>query len=85
MESSDNLNDEDSQKSDSKNDEFVIESNNQEILKKQIIIDKLEQNNQELDDISDNQSNNEIHFLPSNSTIKISDIVHKKPSESQNI
>ena len=81
----DNLNDEDSQKSDSKNDEFVIESNNQEILKKQIIIDKLEQNNQELDDISDNQSNNEIDFLPSNSTIKISDIVHKKPSESQNI
>ncbi len=81
----DNLNDEDSQKSDSKNDEFVIESNNQEILKKQIIVDKLEQNNQELDDISDNQSNNEIDFLPSNSTIKISDIVHKKPSESQNI
>lgn len=78
----DNLNDEDSQKSDSKNDEFVIESNNQEILKKQIIVDKLEQNNQELDDISDNQSNNEIDFLPSNSTIKISDIVHKKPSES---
>lgn len=81
----DNLNDEDSQKSDSKNDEFVIESNNQEILKKQIIVDKLEQNNQELDDISDNHSNNEIDFLPSNSTIKISDIVHKKPSESQNI
>ena len=81
----DNLNDEDSQKSDSKNDEFVIESNNQEILKKQIIVDKLEQNNQELDEISDNQSNNEIDFLPSNSTIKISDIVHKKPSESQNI
>ncbi len=81
----DNLNDEDSQKSDSKNDEFVIESNNQEILKKQIIVDKLEQNNQELDDISDNQSNNEIDFLPSNSTIKISDIVHKKHSESQNI
>ena len=81
----DNLNDEDSQKSDSKNDEFVIESNNQKILKKQIIVDKLEQNNQELDDISDNQSNNEIDFLPSNSTIKISDIVHQKPSESQNI
>lgn len=81
----DNLNDEDSQKSDSKNDEFVIESNNQEILKKQIIVDKLEQNNQELDDISDNHSINEIDFLPSNSTIKISDIVHKKPSESQNI
>lgn len=81
----DNLNDEDSQKSDSKNDEFVIESNNEEILKKQIIVDKLEQNNQELDDISDNHSNNEIDFLPSNSTIKISDIVHKKPSESQNI
>ena len=78
----DNLNDDDSQKSDSKNDEFVIESSNQEILKKQIIFDKLEQNNQDLEDTSDNQSNNEIDFLPSNSTIKISDIAHKKPSGS---
>ena len=78
----DNLNDDDSQKSDSKNDEFVIESSNQEILKKQIIFDKLEQNNQDLEDTSDNQSNNEIDFLPSNSTFKISDIVHKKPSGS---
>ena len=55
----DNLGDDisNSVKSDSKNDEL---SNNPAIDQKQIIVDKLEQNNNDLDETSENISNNEI-------------------------
>ena len=46
-------------KSDSKNDEL---SNNLAVNQKLIIVDKLEQNNNDLDETSENQSNNEIEF-----------------------
>ena len=46
-------------KSDSKNDELT---NNPVVNQKLIIVDKLEQNNNDLDETSENQSNNEIEF-----------------------
>lgn len=57
----DNLGDDisNSGKSDSKNDELT---NNPVVNQKLIIVDKLEQNNNDLDETSENQSNNEIEF-----------------------
>ena len=57
----DNLGDDisNSGKSDSKNDELT---NNPVVNQKLIIVDKLEQNNNDLDETSENQSNNKIEF-----------------------
>ena len=57
----DNLGDDisNSGKSDSKNEELT---NNLVVNQKLIIVDKLEQNNNDLDETSENQSNNEIEF-----------------------